>query len=262
MLSRYDSIFLSPHLDDVVLSCGGQIIQKIRSGQSILIVTITAGDPPQAGLSSFAKSLHQRWEQPSDAVAARRAEDRLACKRLGADFLHWPFLDCIYRQDPHTGRPLYASEEALFGSLHPSESLLVEQLAHMISRLPDWQHLLIPLSAGNHVDHQLTRRAAERYPGSARIIYYEEYPYAQNADILEALSPPDLDWQPRVIPLSRNDLDTKIEAITCYRSQLSTFFRDQDDLVMQVNKYLIDLGGERLWQIAGKADQFLISTQE
>jgi LmbE family N-acetylglucosaminyl deacetylase len=260
MLSHYDSIYLSPHLDDVVLSCAGQINQQIRSGRSILIVTITAGNPPITGLSNFAESLHQRWEKVSDTVAARRIEDKLACKRLGADFLHWRFLDCIYRQDPHTGRPLYASEEALFGPLHPTESALVKKLAQLISVLPEWEHFLIPLSAGNHVDHQLARRAAEQFLGSVRPIYYEEYPYAQNADILEVLSPPNLDWQPRIIPLSKNDLNAKIEAIACYRSQLSTFFNDLDDLVKQVTEYLIDIGGERLWQIARQKDQFLTST--
>jgi LmbE family N-acetylglucosaminyl deacetylase len=262
MLSHYDSIYLSPHLDDVVLSCGGQINQQIRSGRSILIVTITAGNPPIAGLSDFAKSLHQRWERVSDAVAARRIEDKLACERLGADFLHWQFLDCIYRQDPYTGRPLYATEEALFGPLHPIESTLVKQLAQMISELPEWEHFLIPLSAGSHVDHQLARRAAEHFLGSVRPIYYEEYPYVLNADILEVLTPPDLDWQPRIIPLSKNDLNAKIEAITCYRSQLSTFFNDLDDLVKQVTEYLIDIGGERLWEIVKQEDQFLTSTQE
>ena len=262
MLSHYDSIYLSPHLDDAVLSCGGQINQQIRSGQSIWIVTITAGDPPKTGLSYFAESLHQRWETVSDAVAARRIEDKLACERLGADSLHWHFLDCIYRQDPLTGRSLYASEEALFGPLHPVESTLVKQLAQLISGLPDWEHFLIPLSAGNHVDHQLARLAAEYYLGSVGTLYYEEYPYAQNADILEVLSPPDLGWQPKIIPLSKNDLDAKVEAIACYRSQLSTFFNDQDDLIKQVTEYLIDIGGERLWHTAIQGDQFLISTVE
>ena len=132
----------------------------------------------------------------------------------------------------------------------------------MISGLPDWEHFLIPLSVGNHVDHQLARQAAEYFLGSVRNIYYEEYPYTLNADILEVLSPPDLGWQPRVIPLSKNDLDAKIEAIACYRSQLSTFFNDQDDLIKQVTEYLIDIGGERLWQTANQENQFSNSTQE
>ncbi|MEZ4728018.1 MAG: PIG-L family deacetylase [Caldilineaceae bacterium] len=46
MPSVYDAIYLSPHLDDVALSCGGQIFGATRTGQRVLIVTITAGDPP------------------------------------------------------------------------------------------------------------------------------------------------------------------------------------------------------------------------
>ena len=130
MLSHYDFIYLSPHLDDAVLSCGGQIYQHTKMDRSILIVSITAGDPPTSSLSNFARSLHQRWQTPSEAVAIRRAEDQLACVRLGADYLHWNLLDCIYRQNPHTGQPLYSSEEALFGTLHPVEATLVKQLAN------------------------------------------------------------------------------------------------------------------------------------
>lgn len=228
----------------------------------MLIVTIAAGDPPRSGLSDFAKSLHQRWESTSDTVATRRSEDKRACERLGADFLHWHFLDCIYRQDPHSGQSLYASEEAIFGTLHPVDSTLVDQMAYLVSELPDWEHILVPLGAGNHVDHQLTRLAAEQFLGSNYPIYYEEYPYVQNVDILKLLSPPDLDWQSRIIPLSKNDLNAKIEAITCYQSQLSTFFNDQDDLVKQVAGYLVDIGGERLWHIANQNDSLLSSTQE
>ncbi len=195
-------------------------------------------------------------------MATRRSEDKRACERLGADFLHWPFLDCIYRQDPLSGRSLYASEEAIFGVLHPADSTLVDQLAHLLSELPEWEHILVPLGAGHHVDHQLTRLAAEQFLESNYPIYYEEYPYAQYLDILKVLSPPDLDWQSIIIPLSKNDLNAKIEAITCYRSQLSTFFNNQDDLVEQVTGYLVKSGGERLWTITNQSDSLPGSTLE
>lgn len=261
MLSHYDSIYLSPHLDDVILSCAGQINQLITSGQRILIVTVTAGDPPESDLSDFAAGLHQRWQRVSGAVAARRLEDELACNRLGADFLHWHFLDCIYRQNPRTGKPLYPSEEALFGPLHSGEATLVELLAQRISELPHWDQIVAPLTVGNHVDHQLTRCAVEHYLDSICPLYYEEYPYVQNGDILKWLSPPNQDWQPRIIPLSEDDIKAKIEAISCYRSQLGTFFKEQDDLIRQVTGYVSDIGGERLWYIAEQDDLSANSTQ-
>jgi len=39
-------IYLSPHLDDAVLSCGGIIWQQVQSGHQVEIWTICAADPP------------------------------------------------------------------------------------------------------------------------------------------------------------------------------------------------------------------------
>ena len=52
-MRSYDTIFLAPHLDDVVLSCGGQIFLETEAGNSVLVVTIMAGDPPQRTLTTF-----------------------------------------------------------------------------------------------------------------------------------------------------------------------------------------------------------------
>ncbi|MRR32548.1 PIG-L family deacetylase, partial [bacterium] len=99
-------IYLSPHLDDAVLSCGGMIAEQASGGDSIQIWTICAGAPPAGRLSPFARKLHQRWGTGRDAIKVRRLEDRAACQRLGAVSRHFPIPDCIYRQDPITGRPL------------------------------------------------------------------------------------------------------------------------------------------------------------
>lgn len=44
MKAGVDAIHLSPHLDDVVLSCGGQIAARCGRGESVLVVTLAAGD--------------------------------------------------------------------------------------------------------------------------------------------------------------------------------------------------------------------------
>ena len=45
-LTMTDHLYLSPHFDDAALSCGGQIATFTAAGQSVLVVTITGGDPP------------------------------------------------------------------------------------------------------------------------------------------------------------------------------------------------------------------------
>ncbi|MCP5190661.1 MAG: PIG-L family deacetylase, partial [Pseudomonadales bacterium] len=55
----YDSIYLSPHLDDVPLSCGGQVYQETSAGRRVLVVTLVAGRPTLDRLSHSAQYLHQ-----------------------------------------------------------------------------------------------------------------------------------------------------------------------------------------------------------
>jgi LmbE family N-acetylglucosaminyl deacetylase len=251
----YDAIYLSPHLDDAALSCGGQIFLRAAAGQSVLVVTITAGDPPPAAVSEYAQSLHDRWALAADAVAARRTEDLAACRRLGADALHWGAPDCIYRLHPVTGQPFYRSDVDIFDRLHPEELPLVDDLATQLQSLPPAGRVLAPLTAdhrvnaehaGRHVDHQLTRLAAERAFGND-LWYYEDYPYAQEPGALDAVLGEGGKWEAEVTRLTPAALTAKIEAILEFRSQLSTFWRNRTELEQQVAAYAQRVGGERVW---------------
>lgn len=249
MQTYYDAIYLSPHLDDAALSCGGQIYQQTQQGQKVLIVSLTAGDPPHDSLSTYAQSLHERWELISDAVAARRAEDMAACQILGADWLHWALPDCIYRFHPATGAPFYVSDTDIFGDVHPAEAGVVAQLGEALAALPAHGQLVVPLTVGHHVDHLLTRQAAEQAVSPAQLVYYEDYPYAQQGDKLaQAIGAPPTGWQATVIALSDAALTTKIAAIAAFKSQFSTFFTDDADLARQVAGYAQRIGGERVWR--------------
>jgi LmbE family N-acetylglucosaminyl deacetylase len=94
-------LFLSPHLDDIVLSCGGQIAQLVRSGRRVHVVTVFAGDAaPEAAVSPHVQELHERWKlDPHNPSPGRRAEDRAALKMISASIqvTHLPFPDCVYR---------------------------------------------------------------------------------------------------------------------------------------------------------------------
>jgi LmbE family N-acetylglucosaminyl deacetylase len=246
----YNAIYLSPHLDDVALSCGGQIFTQTAAGQSVLIVTIMAGDPPVATLSDFAHSLHERWELIADAVARRRMEDIASCRVLGADYVHWTTPDSIYRLHPVTGEPIYFSEADIFGAVHPAEADMVDKLAQQMMTLPGSGRILAPLAVGHHVDHTLTRAAAERVWGPG-LLYYEDYPYASEPGALDAVLPADHTvWQAEVILLSEAALQARVESIAAFASQLSTFFNNYSDLVRQVEEHMRRVGGERVWRQA------------
>ncbi|MBA4379671.1 MAG: PIG-L family deacetylase, partial [Anaerolinea sp.] len=54
-------IYISPHLDDAVLSCGGLIWEQSHAGTQVEIWTVCTGDPPEGPLSPFAEVLHAEW---------------------------------------------------------------------------------------------------------------------------------------------------------------------------------------------------------
>ena len=246
LADEYDWIYLSPHLDDAALSCGGQIHAATQQGEHVLVVTVTAGDPV-AGVSDYAASLHERWEL-TNATEARRQEDLAACAILGADARHWAVPDCIYRVDA-TGKPFYVSDADIFGLVAAEEMVLVEQLAAQMRVLPRAGVVVAPLTVGNHVDHQLTRLAAEAAFGREMLLYYEDYPYAQQpGKVAQLIAPDDGGWVAEVVTLDERDLRAKTAAVAAFRSQLSTFFRDQKDLEAQIGGYATLVGGERRWR--------------
>lgn len=246
-------LYLSPHLDDAVFSCGGRIWRQAQSGDPVKVVTVFGGAPdPGAPLSPYARQLHARWGRP-EAVQQRRAEDVEALALLGAEPIHWPYLDCIYRRTPEGDFP-YASEEALWGDAHASDADLVEELAHRIRALPlaSGGRLYAPLGVGDHVDHRIVRRAAE---GSGQpLTYYEDFPYARDPQAVKAVLTPGL-WEPDLVLLSEQALRAKVAATVCYRSQISTFWGSQDAVDATVRAFAEQTGrgkpAERYWHPVG-----------
>lgn len=247
----YDAVFLSPHLDDVVLSCGGQIHDLQAAGKSVLVVTVGAGDEPEGELSPLAAKLHRAWglERPGPGgegvVARRRAEDLAACEILGADALHWDLSEAIYRRDPRTGEPLYRELSDLFRPLPPADRPQILRVAERLADLPEHRELYAPLAVGGHVDHHVARRAAEQRFGS-NLIYYEEYPYARRRRDVRRLTRT-VGWKSEVVPVSPEGLDAKVRAVAAYRSQVRPLFGGRLRLRWTIRRSARSAGGERVW---------------
>jgi LmbE family N-acetylglucosaminyl deacetylase len=240
-------IFLSPHLDDVALSCGGLAWEQAQTGGKVSIWTVCAGDAPEGPLSPFAEVLHARWKAGREAAEGRRREDLASCVVLGAAAWHLEVPDCIYRRSSVDGQALYATEAALFGEIDPDEQALAVSLgAELARRLPRGAHLVCPLALGGHVDHRLTRRAAEGL-GKA-LWYYADYPYvAKETGELEKLRI--ANRRERLFPISAEGLQAWIRAVAAHQSQVSTFWPDLEAMETAITAYCQAAGGVRLWKI-------------
>jgi LmbE family N-acetylglucosaminyl deacetylase len=255
MADFYAHVYLSPHLDDAVLSCGGAIHQQVMAGRCPLVITLFAGRPPaNAALSDFAQSLHARWRDSTDLLATRWAEDQAALAALGADYLRLNYPDCIYRGREHAGEWYYASEEAIFGPVHPAEQGLPAELAATLSEfIPPGDDVMLyaPLTIGNHVDHQLAFATALILKARGwQVRFYEDYPYAAaDGAVAAALAARGAShWQSTTVPLDKEDLEAKIQAVACYESQVRVLFDTVEAMPGRVRDYATRVGGERLWK--------------
>lgn len=235
-------IYLSPHLDDVALSVGGLLWEQSQAGERVSIWTICSGEPPSGDFSPFAESLHDRWETGAQSMPIRRAEDIEACRILGTDYVHFDIPDCIYRRSPKTGEYLYNSEESLWVPVHPDEEPLIEQLCQRLRlELPREANLICSLSLGDHVDHRLTRAAAQGL--GVPLWFYADYPYVLETENLKLLD----EYHPKVFSISPEGLFAWQEAVAAHRSQISTFWTSLAEMRLAIQDYVQKMKGAQLF---------------
>lgn len=253
-------LFLSPHPDDAVLSCGGLIYTLCQQEERVSVWTIMAQDAPKDVISiPYIQSLHQRWGLGDTPYAHRRTEDQYACHALGVDdvtFGDW--VDAIYRVGQN-GNLLYTSDDDLFGEVKEDDPLHEALLD--VEQWQDVTDLYVPLAVGQHVDHQIVHWAARRsFNPLLRWHFYEDYPYsATSAEVFfahggnearlygiqavqKAISNSSLNLQSQILEMPPEAIEAKIKAIAHYQSQISTFWPSLTAMAKSVKDYHCQIG--------------------
>lgn len=229
------ALFLSPHLDDVVFSCGGLLARLASAGwRTVLATVFTRSVVPATGFA-LACQLDKGLAPEIDYMALRRAEDRVAAGILGVDIVRW--LDLL--EAPHRE---YGSAPELFGAIHDNDPVQVDLNASLLELEAEFRPdlILVPQGLGNHVDHQQVIAAASRSFPADRIAFYRDTPYA----IREPTATP---WPgvPEGVP-SRIEiapvLETKIAAAQAYASQIGFQFGGADPLARALRAFAIQEG--------------------
>ena len=242
-------IYLSPHFDDAVLSCGGWIWEQAHAGLPVEVWTICSGDPPNGPLSREARHCHRVWGTGTaqETVALRRLEDQAANRAIGATWRHLSLPDCIYRLSPR-GDPLYP--EAVNVSLHYLEAGLDQALAEeiQIGLEPD-DHVACPLAIGGHVDHLLTRAAALRL--GRPIWYYADLPYVLRQPT--ALAPAVQGLREAFHPITLEGVQAWLDGISAHASQMLMLFSSEGEMRATFRQHWIAQRGIRIWDSGSNA---------
>lgn len=247
-------LYISPHLDDVVLSCGGRLAAGRREGRSAVVVSVFAAPIPCDQVPQFARNYHEIMGIGSDPFLRQR-EDREALRLLGAQPIHLGHLDCIYRTRPD-GLPAVTHEREIFLFDMAEEEDLLQAVSDdlygpIIS--VDADRVVLPLALGWHRDHVLTRRAAERALGRAGqhidVRYFEDVPYVIQApdDVMDAAR----GMRSEAFPLTAAELDARLAAISCYGSQRDILWHQGQGLGQAICDHVHRVGDgiptERYW---------------
>jgi LmbE family N-acetylglucosaminyl deacetylase len=158
-IGSFDSLYLSPHWDDVSLACAAHLLRDRGQGLRVLIVTLFGRGPD--GLP----------EGPG-GDAARRLLD------LEASHLSLGLPEARERS------ARYSSFAGLAEGREPADE---ECLRRAVGVLTDLAHrtrareVFLPLALGGHIDHRLSHEAARAafHGGQGRnVFFYEERPEA------------------------------------------------------------------------------------
>lgn len=246
-------VFLSPHYDDIALSCGGTAALAARGPGEADVALIFGDHPdPDQPLTDFAASMHRQWGMDaSSVIAGRRAEEAKASEILGSRDLFLPFRDAIYRGDRYTSDPVLFSRPAEDEADLPRQ---IAEAAGLSGPADSAVRVYAPLGIGFHVDHQHAFIAGLRLAREGwEVWFYEDLPYALRDGAkdrrLAAIgtmvkSGPLVDVEPV--------WTEKIDAIMAYPSQLSTIFGDyvgvgstRDAIDGAMSRYAREAGGGR-----------------
>jgi LmbE family N-acetylglucosaminyl deacetylase len=235
-------IFLSPHFDDVVYSCGGTIGVQVSTGLHPLVITVFAGVPASTlELSPFAAEVQRDMgfrQNAQTTMITRRQEDANALEYLHVDYLWLNYVDAIYRGTP----AFYTRESQLMGGdVHPADLWIDKELAQNLvdlhDRLPDavWY---APLGVGRHVDHQIVCSAVDRLiQRGANVKLYEDFPYVLSKDALEErLQEFGGTLEPALVEMSEM-LHLRQEASEMYTSQIQLNFTDKASMYQCMEDY-------------------------
>jgi LmbE family N-acetylglucosaminyl deacetylase len=261
-------IFFSPHFDDAVLSCGGTIHKLVQGGQEVQVLNIMAGEPTTIPDTPIVRDVHARWKAGDNPVKARQQEDALAVKRLGADVVNSEWPDCIYRTLVGTNIPCYPTAASIFGEVHPFDKAATLYTWFSSSELKSTSTIYGPLGVGHHVDHQVVRNIGiifKRERPSLALKFYEEYPYTRDtmatkqALALMRRLAPDIRLELETVELSDVGVQAKVEAIACYKTQISSFWPDLQVMEKEVRDMAMRAGdgvpAERYWRAISNESQ-------
>lgn len=230
------ALFLSPHLDDAVFSCGGTLWRLGREPDwTVTLATVfTASVPAPRGFALRCQT-DKGLGPEVDYLRLRRAEDRAAAGTLGVS--DPPPRHGGFAEAPHRG---YGSAPELFAGTRADDAVwravsgwlraLVAELAPAL--------VFVPQGLGNHVDHLQVIRAVLAVGGLAgRVVWYRDTPYAIREPAARPVPELPAGLTPAAADISGEPLARKVAASQAYTTQVGFQFGGDQELADKLGTF-------------------------
>lgn len=182
--------FISPHLDDAILSAGGLITYLSPKTKVTIISLFTKAS--QKPYTFVAKRVLQKDWGVSDAekiFEERRKEDKKACQMAHAACIHLGYVDATWRKKSNPN-PLVTHASNLLPELihlypYPNtihiakeDHWLMKKIAEELTTIIDMKKpylVFAPIGIGKHIDHIITREIC--FTTFDNPIFWQDFPY-------------------------------------------------------------------------------------
>lgn len=239
-MTKERHLFLSPHFDDAVWSCGGRIAHLTGQGDKVVVATVFS--------ELLNEPISDSWRRVAN-YRFRAAENIAALRVLGAEGVNLGYIDAALRQNKDkefiypTLSSILCSECSAYDSVLPS---IVEDIQSLLCS--HWDSINIPIAIGSHIDHMLVRSATEQATQKS-LTYYEDFPYIPEMNHPIGLTP-------YMFEITEECLYRWLEAGQLYRSQVLWLFNTRlafrEAITRRISNFhfFSDQYVERTWSIS------------
>lgn len=217
-------IFISPHLDDAVLSCGTLLtkLQKLKKQVVVFTVFTKAGSRPYSPQAQRFLDVCG-YIDAQELFSEREKEDARAMKFFKAKYYHLGFVDAAWRKK--NGEHIYRTDKDQFaGKINPEDRDLIDEVTQKISSLiPKGKHMIVfaPLGIGGHADHVIIKEVANNL--EKPVIFWEDFPYNRDKNNLKVFFSKHKEYR-SLFFLREDGGSEKEEVIRLYKSQMKSLF--------------------------------------
>lgn len=259
-------LFISPHLDDAILSCGARIYQLAQKGENPIIITTMAGEPSEHLPSTpLIEAIRTHWSSGRNLVASRLKEDDNAAFKLGAQTVHLPIQEAVFRiarSGDGSYMALYPTEGSVYGDRNVGDDAHIMLFDTPIPR-KDAVMIYAPIGADEHIDHRLARDWGIKLAMSENVPlrFYEEFPAAtidkrakvkKNTAYFQNQTPP-YQLHTVISTAEEADVKAKILALRAYDHHFKVLWNSAEAMEQSVRTFMTATGGgtlaERFWNV-------------